>query len=314
MGQVEVAGPGAAAALERLIPTDLEGLALGRMRYAVLTTEAGGILDDLMITRLDAERFFLVINAARREADLAHLRRHLPQALAPRPLEGRALIALQGPEAAAILAPLAPAALALPYLGLTETELLGVTVRISRSGYTGEDGFEISAPAEAAPEIAEALAAAGAVPAGLAARDSLRLEAGLCLYGQDIDETTSPIEAGLAWTIPKRRREAGDFLGAIRILDELAQGPKRRRIGLKLEGRQPARAQSPVFDESGAEVGRVTSGGFSPTLGVAIAMALVSAPAASAETFTLGVRERRLPAHATALPFVPHRTLRRGPA
>lgn len=325
MGQIEVAGPGAAAALERLIPADLEGLAAGRQRYALLTTEAGGILDDLMIARLAPDRFFLVVNAARRAADLAHLRSHLPPALTITPLGDRALLALQGPAAASLLAPLAPGVERLPYLGLLETELPGGPARISRSGYTGEDGFEISLPGTAAAALAETLRRAGAVPAGLAARDSLRLEAGLCLYGQDIDETTSPIEAGLAWTIPRRRRAAGDFPGAARILRELAEGPPRRRIGLKLEGRQPARAGSPVHPHApssespppdggrpGGEVGRVTSGGFSPTLGVAIAMALIAAPAAGLPRFSLGVRGRLLPARAVPLPFVPHRTLRGG--
>jgi aminomethyltransferase len=311
MGQLEVAGDGAAAALERLIPADLEGLAVGRQRYAVFTTPEGGILDDLMIARLAPERFFLVVNAARREADLAHLRHFLPPSLTLTPLSERALLALQGPAAAALLGPLAPEAAALPYLGIVETQLLGVRARISRSGYTGEDGFEISLPAAQAIPLAEALTDRGATPAGLAARDSLRLEAGLCLYGQDIDETTSPIEAGLAWTIPRRRRAAADFLGAERILRELAEGPPRLRVGLRLEGRQPARAQSPVYCE-GEEVGRVTSGGFSPTLEVAIAMALLDGRRAEASAFTLGVRGRLLPARRVPFPFVPHRTVRRG--
>jgi aminomethyltransferase len=220
---------------------------------------------------------------------------------------------LQGPGAAAALAPLVPAAAALSFLGVAETTLDGVPVLISRSGYTGEDGFEISLPAETAEAVARRLLdLPGVRPAGLGARDSLRLEAGLCLHGQDIDETTSPVEAGLTWTIGKRRRMAWDFPGAGRLRAELADGPARLRVGLRPEGRQPARAGTPIHAPDGAvALGAITSGGFGPSVNAPVAMGYV-APAAAADgtALTLMVRGRALPARVAPLPFAPHRYAR----
>ena len=309
MGQAEVVGEGAALALERLCPADLAGLKPGRQRYGLLMNAAGGIEDDLMVANL-GERLFLVVNASRKREDFDALSAVLPPGVALRPLGERALLALQGPEAGHILAGIAPDTAAMRFLDVMETRLDGVPAIIARSGYTGEDGFEISLPAEAAEPFARRLLGAGAQPAGLGARDSLRLEAGLCLYGSDIDQTTSPVEAGLVWTIGKRRRMAWDFPGAERVRAELADGPRRRRVGILPEGRQPARAGTAVLHE-GVPVGAVTSGSFGPTLGAPCAMAYV-APAAAADgtALTLDLRGRPTAARVVPLPFVPHRVLR----
>jgi aminomethyltransferase len=308
MGQVSLHGPEAAAALERLAPGDIAGLAVGRQRYTLLTNEFGGIIDDLMVAHHPG-RLFVVLNASRAEADIAHLRTH---GLAPELHDDRALLALQGPLAAAVIARLAPQAAALPFLGVAECLLDGIAAWISRSGYTGEDGFEISVPAQDAEALATRLLAAPEVaPAGLAARDTLRLEAGLCLYGQDIDMLTSPIEAGLAWTIPKRRRQALDFLGAATIADHLANGPTRRRVGVLPAGRAPARAGTDIAAMDDTVAGTVTSGGFSPTLGAPIAMGYVRRDLATLGTpLALLVRGQRLPAAVAPTPFVPHRFVR----
>ena len=302
-------GPGAAAALERLVPGDIAGLAPGRQRYTMFTNESGGILDDLMVAMLAPDRLFLVVNASRKDADFAHLAAALPAGIHLEQLPDRALLALQGPAAAAVLARLCPAAAALPFLGVAALPLVGTEALISRSGYTGEDGFEISVPAAAAVALADALLAAPEVaPAGLGARDSLRLEAGLCLHGADIDATTSVIEAGLAWTIGKRRRATWDFPGGTILRDQLRDGPVRRRVGLRPDGRAPARAGAPILDADGAPVGTVTSGGFSPTLQTPIAMGYVpAARSAPGTSLSVAPRGAALPATVVALPFVPHR-------
>lgn len=307
MGQITVRGTDAAAALERLVPGDIRGLAPGRARYALFTDEKGGILDDLIVTNA-GDHLALVVNAACKAEDLAHLQRHLEPACRVEPLDDRALLALQGPAAAAVLARLAPDCLALRFMHSAELRLSGLTCRVSRTGYTGEDGFEISVPADHAAKLARTLLAAEEVrPAGLGARDSLRLEAGLCLYGHDIDRTTSPIEAGLAWTIGKRRREEGGFPGAARILRELREEPARRLVGLRPEGRAPAREGTEIVVD-GSVVGHVTSGGFGPSVGGPIAMGYASTRHAAPDTpVTLRIRGRDEPARIVPLPFVPHR-------
>lgn len=307
MGQIAVWGADAAAALERLVPGDIRGLAPGRARYTVFTDEDGGILDDLIVTNA-GDHLALVVNAACKAEDLAHLQRHLEPACRVEALDDRALLALQGPAAATVLARLAPECLALRFMHSAELRLSGLTCRVSRTGYTGEDGFEISVPADHAVKLARTLLAAEEVrPAGLGARDSLRLEAGLCLYGHDIDRTTSPIEAGLAWTVGKRRREEGGFPGAARIQRELREGPARRLVGLRPEGRAPAREGTEIV-AGGVVVGRVTSGGFGPTVGGPIAMGYVAASLAAPDTpVVLRIRGRDEPARVVALPFVAHR-------
>jgi len=311
MGQAEVVGEAAAAALERVTPADIQGLKPGRQRYALLTTAEGGILDDFMVANL-GDRLFLVVNASRKHVDLPHIAAALPAGVALRPLPDRALIALQGPQAVEAVAALAPGIASLPFLGVGHFPIAGIEALVSRSGYTGEDGVEISVAAEAAEALARALLALpGVAPAGLGARDSLRLEAGLCLYGNDIDETTSPVEAALTWTIGKRRRMLWDFPGAERVREELARGPARLRVGIRPEGRQPARAQTPIHAPGGAAIGVVTSGGFGPSLNGPMAMGYVARDhAADGTPLELMVRGKPLPARITPLPFIPHRYVR----
>ena len=306
MAQISLHGAGAAAELERLVPGDIVNLAPGRQRYTLFLNEAGGIIDDIMVAHYPG-RLFIVANASRTEADLAHLRLN---GMAPEHHEDRALLALQGPGAQAVMGRLAPPAAALPFLGVIACTAGGIgDVWISRSGYTGEDGFELSvATADAEALAARILAEPGVAPAGLAARDTLRLEAGLCLYGNDIDMLTSPIEAGLAWTIPKRRREAGDFPGATVVHDHLTNGPTRMRVGIRPEGRAPARAGADIAAADGTQAGIITSGSFSPTLGAPIAMGYVRRDLATDGTpLDLLVRGQRLAAQTAKLPFVPHR-------
>jgi aminomethyltransferase len=305
MGQVQLEGGDAAGALETLVPGDVAGLAPGRMRYTVFLNERGGILDDLMVTNR-GDHLHLVVNAARKHDDLAHLQRHLTRVV-PRP--DRALLALQGPAATAVLERLAPGAGALAFMSAAELAVAGTPCLVARSGYTGEDGFELSVPNEAAEALARKLLAEPEVkPAGLGARDTLRLEAGLCLYGHDIDESTNPIEAGLAWTIGPRRRREGGYPGASVIARELAQGPARLRVGLRPEDRAPAREATPIADAGGRDLGRVTSGGFAPSLGAPIAMGYVAREASAPGTeLQLMVRGRARPARIVPLPFVPHR-------
>ncbi len=309
MGTVLVPGDpqDAACALEDLISGDLQQQRVGTAKYTLLLNDAGGITDDLMALRHE-EAWYLVVNAARTAADLAALEAALPEAHRPVLVEGKSLIALQGPAAAEVLAEQLPEALELRFLESREVFIDGQRARVARLGYTGEDGFEIALPDGVAREFAARLCADGRVqPAGLGARDSLRLEAGLCLYGQDIDETTSPIAAGLGWTINKRRREAADFPGAARILRERADGPERRLVGLTLDGRLPARSGAEVLAD-GTTVGRVTSGGFAPTVGAPIALAHVDATVAEVGTaLVCRVRSHDVDATVTALPFVPNR-------
>src|SRR5438034_5188307 len=247
MGQIRLHGIGAAGALEALVPGDLQALAPQRMRYTLLLNEAGGVLDDLMATRI-GDGLMLVVNASRKEADFAHLAAHLNSAVTIEPRCDSALLALQGPAAAIVLARHAAGIGDMPFMSAAEVSLAGVPAFVTRSGYTGEDGFEISLAAGDAVAVAERLLAEPEVaPIGLGARDTLRLEAGLCLYGHDIDETTTPVEAGLAWTIGKRRRAEGGFPGAAMILRQLAEGTARRRVGIRPDGRAPAREGTAII-------------------------------------------------------------------
>jgi aminomethyltransferase len=307
MGQVVLAGADIAGKFERLVPADIVGLKSGRVRYTVLTNDRGGIIDDLMAAKDDAV-LRLVVNASRKAEDIAHLRAALGVS-AVTYLEDRALIALQGPAAAAVLARLARGVEAMAFMSIAAIAIDGIACFVTRSGYTGEDGYEISVPGAAAEKLARRLLAEPEVaPAGLGARDTLRLEAGLCLYGNDIDETTTPIEADLAWTIQKRRREEGGFPGDAIIQRELSQGASRRRIGIKPEGRQIARGHTPIVDTAGKEIGIITSGGFSPSLEGAIAMGYVPAALGAPGTaLRLSVRGAERSAQIAPLPFVPHR-------
>ena len=308
MGQARLHGAGAAAALEKLVPADIQGLKDFAQRYTQFTDESGGILDDLMATKLP-DGLFLVVNAACKDADFKHLAAHLPKDVTLELLLDRALLAVQGPAAERAVARLAPAVAKLAFMQGAWIAIRGVTCFVTRSGYTGEDGFEISVPADHAFALAEELLAQPEIkPIGLGARDTLRLEAGLCLYGHDIDTTTSPIEAGLAWSIQKRRRAEGGFPGAERILRELATGPKRLRVGIKPDGRAPARDGTEISDAANAKIGVITSGGFGPTVGGPIAMGYVAAGSAKPETaLHLTVRNNAVPARVKPLPFVPHR-------
>jgi len=311
MGQFTLSGDGAAAAMERLTPGDFQALAPGRQRYTLLLNDIGGILDDLIVANY-GDRLMIVANASRKEGDAHHIAQGLPPGLAFDQHPDRALLALQGPASAGIMARLCPAAAALPFMGVVDAPVGGVAAWISRSGYTGEDGFEISVPAAEAEALATLLLAEpGVLPAGLGARDSLRLEAGLCLYGSDLDELTTPIEANLAWTIGKRRRAEAGFAGATVVLDQLRNGPHRLRVGLRPTGKAPARAMTPIVSADGLSAGGVTSGGFSPTLGVPIAMGYVRRELSEPGTeVSLLVRETPLPAQVVPLPFVPHRTVK----
>jgi aminomethyltransferase len=308
MGQVRLDGDDPAGALETLVPGDVRGLKPGRMRYSLFTNDAGGILDDLMVTAA-GDHLLLIVNAARKAEDLAHLRRRLAGWARATPLDDRALLALQGPAAAAVLARLAPGASALAFMEGAAMAVDGVACFLTRSGYTGEDGFEISVPAAAAQRLAERFLAEPEVRAvGLGARDSLRLEAGLCLYGHDIDETTSVVEADLGWTIQKRRRAEGGFPGAAAIARQLAGGARRRRVGIQPQGRAPAREGTEIVDAAGAAIGRITSGGFGPSVDGPIAMGYVAQPAAALGTAVqLMLRGTPRPARIVPLPFVPHR-------
>ncbi|MCB2072887.1 MAG: glycine cleavage system aminomethyltransferase GcvT [Novosphingobium sp.] len=310
MGQLLVSGDQAEAALEALLPADLGSLELGALRYSLLLAEDGGILDDLIAARWPGG-FYLVVNGATKWDDIAHLREHLPDEVTLNHLDDRALLALQGPKAFAALDRHASGEYALS--GLTfmrggRFDLAGCDAWISRSGYTGEDGFEISIPAEDAERVAELLCAEPEVkPIGLGARDSLRLEAGLPLYGHDLTDEIDPISAGLTFAISKSRRAEGGFPGAERILGLLEQGPERTRVGLMLEGRMAAREGAKVLSGN-QEVGIVTSGGFSPSLERPIAMAYVDRELRSeGTTLAVEMRGKRLDARVTPLPFVSHR-------
>ena len=312
MGQLIVSGEGAAEALEALMPGDFSALGVGNIRYSLLLAEDGGILDDLMVTNISrdgGDEFYIVVNGATKWDDIAHLREHLPDGITLNHLEDSALLALQGPSAAAALNAVFPGvADGLTFMQGTGFEWEGVMVGVGRSGYTGEDGFEITLPASHAAQLAGALTALDDVrPVGLGARDSLRLEAGLPLYGHDITDATDPVSAGLAFAVSKARRAEGGFPGAERILANLSDGPPQRRVGLALEGRMAAREGAGIFADD-EPVGRVTSGGFSPTLGHPIAMGYVATSHAKADTaLEIEMRGKRLPATVTKMPFVPHR-------
>ncbi|MTD94398.1 glycine cleavage system aminomethyltransferase GcvT [Hyphomicrobium sp. xq] len=301
----------AARALEQLVPMDIVGLEPGRQRYAFFTSPAGGILDDLMVANL-GDRLLLVVNAARKAADEVHLHASLSDKCSVELLSERALMALQGPKAAAALSLIAPECGHMSFMDVRTLELLGAPCVVSRSGYTGEDGFEIACHADIAREIAEALLEDPAVaPVGLGARDSLRLEAGLCLYGSDIDETTTPVEADLAWAIPKSRRRHGSreggFPGASIALAELESGSRRRRVGLRAEGKVPVRAGALLYaDEDGKfPMGAVTSGGFGPSVQAPVAMGYLPTELSAPGTRIFAeVRDKRLAVDVTGLPFI----------
>ncbi len=310
MGQATLAGPGAIAALEALIPGDIQGLKPGRQRYSLFTTETGGILDDFMVARIGAEELFLVVNAGCKDADFAHVAAHMPAGVSLQRHEDRALLALQGPKAVAVFARFAPGAETMAFMDVRDFEVEGVgRCRVSRSGYTGEDGVEISIPGATAAAFARRILAEPEVaPIGLGARDSLRLEAGLPLYGNDIDTTTSPIEAGLTFAINKRRKMDWNFAGGAVMRDQLDAGPTRKRVGILPDGRAPARAGTEIRDVAGEIIGTITSGGFGPSAGGPIAMGYVRADRAQDGTpIELMVRGRSLPARIVPMPFVPHR-------
>jgi len=312
MGQVTLHCP--LAALARLLPTDLAALAPMQTSYSLLLNTSGGVIDDLMVTKLDetGEKWFLVINASRKQLDHAHLRANLPLATLNKLHDERALLALQGVAAKDVMARLLPAATTLRFMQAGFFDSPFGQLFITRSGYTGEDGFEISVPNESATALAEALLAHSEVkPIGLGARDTLRLEAGLCLYGHELDETVSPSEARLNWVVNPARRAAADFAGAERVLREIKESPARCRVGLLPEGRAIAREQTPITDEAGNIIGIVTSGTFSPTLERPIAMGFVPpAHAAVDQTVYLTLRGQQVPARVVKLPFVPHRYAR----
>jgi aminomethyltransferase len=303
----------AARALERLVPQDIVGVAPLRQRYAQFTNESGGLLDDLMVANF-GDHLFVVVNAACKAEDEAHLRKHLSDICDIVPLADRALIALQGPKAESVLGKHADGISGMTFMDAGPRKVMGFDCFVSRSGYTGEDGFEISVPAKDAEALAKALLDDPVVlPIGLGGRDSLRLEAGLCLYGHDIDTTTTPVEANLNWSIQKVRRTGGDraggFPGADTILKQLAGGAPRKRVGLKPEGRAPVRENAPLFaDETSAQqIGTVTSGGFGPSVNAPVAMGYVPAVLAVNGTLLFAeVRGQRLPVRVAPLPFSPH--------
>ena len=303
----------AALALERLVPQDIVAVAAGRQRYAQFTNADGGILDDLMVANF-GDHLFLVVNAACKAEDEALLRTHLSESCAIEVLADRALLALQGPKAAEALSRLCPDVAAMKFMDAGPRQLMGLDCFVSRSGYTGEDGYEISVPAAAAEKLATALLADEAVaPIGLGARDSLRLEAGLCLYGHDIDTATSPVEADLVWSIQKSRRNggarAGGFPGAAAILGQIEGGAPRKRVGLRPEGRAPVREGAQLYrsEADSTPIGHITSGGFGPSLGAPVAMGYVpSSDAAGGGTVFAEVRGQRLPLRITTMPFAPH--------
>lgn len=312
MGQLLVTGEGADAALEALMPGDLTGLKLGTLRYSMLLNETGGILDDLMVTRREDD-LYVVVNGATKHDDVAHMRAQLPAHVRLEHREDWALLALQGPKAVDVLERLAPGVSALSFMRAGAFDVAGVPAWVSRSGYTGEDGFEISVPADHVEAVARAILAQPHVkPIGLGARDSLRLEAGLPLYGHDLTPETTPVEASLSFAISKRRKAEGGFPGADRVLDQLLNGAPRRRVGLRIEGRQPVREGATVI-AAGEPVGKVTSGGHGPALNAPIAMAYVPAAlAADGIALQVEVRGRLLDATVVPMPFFPKNYVRQG--
>ncbi|MGI8705765.1 MAG: glycine cleavage system aminomethyltransferase GcvT [Sphingomicrobium sp.] len=313
MGQVLIHGRNVDSALEALLPGDLKGLADKKLRYSMLLDDSGGIIDDLMATRR-GEDFYLVVNGATKHGDLQVMRQGLPDEIIVDHMKEQALLALQGPKAVEVLDDLVPGVSRLTFMEGDAFQAFGQTLWISRSGYTGEDGFEISIPASAVEQLADSLVADDRVkPVGLGARDSLRLEAGLPLYGHDLDRETTPVMAGLTFAIQKRRRAEGGFPGAARILAEIEDGPPQKRVGFEVEGRQPVREGALVLDGEGNEVGRITSGGFSPSLKRPIAMGYVATALAEPGTgLKLEQRGKLFESRVAAMPFVPHRYYRKG--
>ena len=317
MGQIILRGSDAARALETLVPVDIVDLPVGMQRYAMFTNPQGGILDDLMVANLGDDTLFLVVNAACKDQDLAHLRKHIGDRCEIQPLfEARALLALQGPAAVKVLERLAPEVAGMTFMQFRPVTLLGNDCFVSRSGYTGEDGYEISVPAAAAEALARRLLAEPEVqPIGLGARDSLRLEAGLCLYGHDMDATTTPIEASLLWAISKVRRtdgaRAGGFPGADTVFAQQQAGVARKRVGLLPQERTPVREGAQIVDQAGKVVGEVCSGGFGPTLGAPVAMGYVDSEHAALDTelFAL-VRGKQVALKVSKMPFVAQRYYR----
>jgi aminomethyltransferase len=313
MGQLLAHGEGVDAALEKLMPGDFQAAADMKPKYSLLLNEEGGIIDDLMATRR-GDDFYIVVNGATKMGDIEYMERRLPAGVVLDYMKEQALLALQGPRAAEALETIAPGVSELGFMQGGPFNWDGRNLWISRSGYTGEDGFEISVPAAAAADLADAIVGNELVkPIGLGARDSLRLEAGLPLYGHDLDDRTTPVMAGLTFAINKRRRAEGGFAGAMRILAELQNGPVEKRVGFEVDGRQPVREGALVLDGEGNEVGKITSGGFSPSLQRPIAMGYVATPFAEAGTaLKLEQRGKLFDAHVAVMPFVPHRYHRKG--
>jgi len=312
MGQLLFHGPGLDRALEKLLPGDLQSLGDGRLRYSMLLSEDGGIIDDLMATRR-GEHFYLVVNGATKAGDIEQFERRLPREIAFDHMKEQALLALQGPEAAAVLDALVPGVAQLSFMQAGLFRWNEIALWISRSGYTGEDGFEISIASRDVAVLADALVADDRVkPIGLGARDSLRLEAGLPLYGHDLDFGTTPVMADLLFAIGKRRRAEGGFAGAIRIMSEIDSGPIQKRVGLFVDGKQPVREGALILDREGNEIGRITSGGHSPSLGRPIAMGYVAVALAEPGTFLkLEQRGKLFQAQVAPMPFVPHQYQRK---
>jgi aminomethyltransferase len=313
MGQLLVHGRGVDTALEKLMPGDFQAAADMKPKYSLLLDEEGGIIDDLIATRR-GDDFYVVVNGATKHSDIAYMESRLAGEVVIDHMKEQALLALQGPRAAEVLETIVPGVGELGFMQARPFQWNGQNLWISRSGYTGEDGFEISVPAAAAPDLADAIAAHELVkPIGLGARDSLRLEAGLPLYGHDLDHKTTPVMAGLNFAINKRRRADGGFAGAMRILAELENGPIEKRVGFEVDGRQPVREGALVLDGEGNEVGRITSGGFSPSLQRPIAMGYVAgALAAPGTALKLEQRAKLFDARVAPMPFVPHRYHRKG--
>lgn len=311
MGQALLRGNGSdpALALERLVPGDIAALGHGKQKYTVLLNEQGGIIDDLMVARLDDTTLLLVVNAACKDNDFAYIAKQLGSAVTLDRMDDRALLALQGPKAESVLAAIIPSVSAMMFMDVITATWDGAPLYISRSGYTGEDGFEISIPAERAEDFARLLLQTpDCALIGLGARDSLRLEAGLCLYGHDITTANTPVDANLKWTIGKRRREEKSFLGADVILGQIASGTPQLRVGITPQGKAPVREGVTLHDDSGAKIGVVTSGGFGPTFGAPVAMGYVDAAhAKNATTIYADVRGQKMPCTVSALPFVPTR-------
>jgi aminomethyltransferase len=317
MGQILLTGANAATALETLVPVDIIDLPIGMQRYAMFTNETGGILDDLMVANLGNDQLMLVVNAACKNEDLAHLQQHIGAQCEITPLfEERALLALQGPQAVTALARLAPEVAKMTFMQFTRVSFDGIDCYVSRSGYTGEDGYEISVPADQAESLARRLLAEPEVaPIGLGARDSLRLEAGLCLYGHDMNTQTTPIEASLLWAISKARRtdgaRAGGFPGAAQIFAQQASGVARKRVGLLPQERTPVREGAEIVDAEGTVIGAVCSGGFGPTLGAPLAMGSLDTAFAPLGTSVWAiVRGKKVPMLVSKMPFVAQRYFR----